>query len=210
MKKVITERDVIESYKTGSKNIAVNSNDIITPLAKEKINDLGIKITTESGKPVRIGSFKVSKIAIGSDHTGFNLKEFLKKILADKSVEIIDVGTNSEDSCDYPDFALSVAYKVTAGEADCGIILDATGIPSAITANKIPGIRAATCYNEFTAWSARNHNNANILVMGAKTLGDESAKSILDKWLTTDFEGGRHQRRLDKITRIEDKLFNKK
>ena len=113
-----------------------------------------------------------------------------------------------EKSCDYPDFAEAVSEKVQLGKVDCGLIIDATGIPSAITANKLEGIRAATCYNEFSAKSARSHNDANVLVLGAKTLGEETIKSIVDVWLNTSFEGGRHQRRLDKITGIERKYKN--
>ena len=104
--------------------------------------------------------------------------------------------------------SVPTAKKVKERSVDWGIIIDATGIPSAITANKLKGIRAATCYNEFSARSAREHNNANILVIGAKAIGEETAKSILDAWLTTNFGGGRHQRRLDKITQIENDRDN--
>ncbi len=123
--------------------------------------------------------------------------------MKEQGYEIIDVGTFDESSCDYPDFALKVAEEVFRGNVYFGIILDATGIPSSITANKINGIRAATCYNEFSARSAREHNNANIIVLGAKTLGDETVKSILQVWLNSSFLGERHQKRLDKITDIE-------
>ncbi|MDP3150168.1 MAG: ribose 5-phosphate isomerase B [Ignavibacteria bacterium] len=143
-------------------------------------------------------------VVLGCDHTGLTVKNLLIKILIEKGFKIQDVGTFDEVSCDYPDFAYAAAKKVKSGEADFGIIVDATGIPSAITANKIKGIRAATCYNEFSAKSAREHNNANILVVGAKALGEETIKGILETWLTTKFGGGRHQKRLDKITEIEN------
>ncbi|KAB2838340.1 MAG: ribose 5-phosphate isomerase B [Melioribacteraceae bacterium] len=149
-----------------------------------------------------------NRIAIGGDHTGYEIKEVLKKFLKDKNFDVIDVGTNSKESCDYPDFAIAVAKKVAIKEARFGILIDATGIPSAITANKFPGIRAATCYNEFSAKSAREHNNANIIVLGAKTLGEETIKSILDTWLKTGFAGERHQKRLNKISDVE-KYFMK-
>ncbi|MCW8850073.1 MAG: RpiB/LacA/LacB family sugar-phosphate isomerase, partial [Melioribacteraceae bacterium] len=131
----------------------------------------------------------------------------ISKILKDQGYEIIDVGTFDEASCDYPDFAIKVSQLVTSGEVYFGIILDATGIPSSITANKVSKIRAATCYNEFSARSAREHNNANVLVMGAKTLGEETIKSILYVWLNSEFLGDRHQRRLDKITELENKKY---
>lgn len=209
MKKVITEKEVRKVYNAGSSTISINPGDIITPLARDTIKELGM--TNSKSSETKSQDFpRTNKVAVGSDHTGYKLKEILKNELSKKSFYVIDVGTNNEDSCDYPDFALSTAYKVISGEADFGIVLDATGIPSAITANKVPGIRAATCYNEFSAWSARNHNNANLLVVGAKTIGEEAAKAILRKWLETNFEGGRHQKRLDKITRIEEKFFSKK
>ena len=116
---------------------------------------------------------------------------------------VTDVGTYDEKSCDYPDFAFAVAAKVKEGSVDFGIIIDATGNPSAITANKLAGIRAANCFNEFTAKSAREHNNANVLTIGAKSIGEETAKSVLDAWLSTGFGGERHQRRLNKISEIE-------
>jgi len=150
----------------------------------------------------------VRRIAIGSDHTGFRIKNVISKILSEKGYEIIDVGTYDEKSCDYPDFAFAVARKVRENEVKFGIIIDATGIPSSITANKLKGIRAATCYNEFSTSSAREHNNANILVLGAKSLGEETIKSILETWLNTKFGGGRHQRRLNKITEIENNNFS--
>lgn len=213
IKNVISERTIIDRVKDGKNTIIVSSGDIITPLAMDKIKSLGISITSEEEKTIPTQGLNrtsfspnSNKIVVGSDHTGYKLKSLLKKYLTDKSFEVIDVGTNNEESCDYPDFAFEVAKKVQSGEAKFGIIIDATGIPSAITANKIPTIRAATCYNEFSAKSARRHNNANIIVLGAKTLGEESVKSILDVWLNNDFEGGRHQRRLDKITEIENKF----
>ncbi len=207
MKKVITEIDVVNLYRSGSSSIKVDRNTLLTPAAKDKLNDLKIKIinsdSEETQKEKTNNWITKKKVAIGSDHTGYQIKELLKRILVDNGFNIVDVGTSSEDSCDYPDYAKAVAVNVYDNSVDFGIIIDATGIPSAITANKIKGIRAATCYNEFSAWSARAHNNANILVVGAKTLGEETIKSILNKFIDTNFEGGRHQRRLDKITLIE-------
>ncbi|MBA4405779.1 ribose 5-phosphate isomerase B [bacterium] len=149
------------------------------------------------------------KICIGSDHTGVKMKKILHDYLKQKGFELIDIGAFTEDAVDYPDIAYKVANSVVIGEVKFGIIIDATGIPSAITANKIPGIRAATCYNEFTAKSSREHNDANILVVGARALGEETIKSIADVWLSSKFLGDRHQKRLDKIKAIEEK-FSKK
>jgi len=125
------------------------------------------------------------------------------KYLNKQDYSITDVGTYDDSSCDYPDFAIKVGKLIQSGEVNFGILLDATGIPSAITANKLKGIRAATCYNEFSARSAREHNNANIIVLGAKSLGEESIKSIINVWLNSEFLGDRHQRRLDKISQLE-------
>jgi len=211
MKKIITEAEVVLSFKSGGKILSIGEKDIITPLAKDKIKELGItiikKVISDSievlpRQTLSSTQFK-NTVVLGSDHTGFLVKSVLAKILTEKGFTIQDVGTFDEASCDYPDYAFAAAKKVKSGEADFGILVDATGIPSAITANKIKGIRAATCYNEFTAKSAREHNNANILVLGAKALGEETIKSILEIWLVTKFGGARHQRRLDKITEIE-------
>jgi ribose 5-phosphate isomerase B len=217
MKRLFTEKDIIYLINQGSSTIIAGKNDIFTPSAMDRIKEykLSIKFVedTELHKEIIDSSINVGKskkIAIGSDHTGFHMKSILSKYLTDKGYKIYDVGTFSEESCDYPDLADEVAKKVSEKEVEFGIMIDATGIPSSITANKIAGIRAATCYNEFTAESARKHNNSNVLVLGAKALGEETLKRIIDKWLETSFEGGRHQRRLDKITSIEKRtILNK-
>jgi ribose 5-phosphate isomerase B len=209
MKKVFTEKDIVNA-SLDDKIILISKDDILTPSAKDKIKELGLRIVNkdaaeniQSSDQQLAKSIKLNQVVIGSDHTGFKIKNLLSKHLTDKSIQVVDVGTYDEKSCDYPDYAHAVAKKIQAKEADFGILIDATGIPSAITANKLDGIRAATCYNEFSARSAREHNDANILVLGAKTLGEESIKSIVEVWLNTRFGGGRHQRRLDKISFIE-------
>ncbi len=214
-----TEQEILRLFNRGVREITVTEHDIITPAARDKIKSLGIEVVTKTTKRDsevnQAPKFKAfenkinNTIAIGSDHTGFKLKSVISDYLKAKGFEIIDVGTYSEESCDYPDFALKVAQRIERGEAPFGIMLDATGIPSAITANKVPGIRAATCYNEFSAKSARQHNDANMIVLGAKTLGEETVKSILDVFFSNDFLGDRHKRRLDKITAIEGR-YNKK
>ncbi len=142
------------------------------------------------------------KIYIGSDHAALGLKETLIKFIKDKGFEIEDLGTHSEDSCDYPDYALKVAKKVAQEDAR-GILICGTGIGMSIAANKVKGIRAALVHNDVTAGMSRQHNNANILCIGART-NDESNAILMTKiWLETDFEGDRHQRRLSIITDYE-------
>ena len=208
MNKLITEEAVAKAIKRGSKVIVAEKDSIITPLALDMIRSKKLTIIEKENQDYSSSSsvnYPFQKIALGSDHTGFKAKNILIKYLTEKSYHVYDLGTMDEKSCDYPDFAEAVSEKVQQGKVDCGFIIDATGIPSAITANKLEGIRAATCYNEFSAKSARSHNDSNVLVLGAKTLGEETIKSIVDVWLNTSFEGGRHQRRLDKITGIERK-----
>jgi len=211
MKKLITEEDVKAIAKQGS-NVIVKSDDcIITPLALDRIRNSKMVIleknafSPEQYLKTNPDQSAKKRIAIGSDHTGFRIKNLLVKYLSEKGYKLQDFGTFDEKSCDYPDFAKLVAASVSHEENDYGILVDATGIPSAITANKIKSIRAATCYNAFSAKSSRSHNNANILAIGAKSLGEETIKMIVDVWLTTEFEGGRHQKRLDKISDIESK-----
>ncbi len=144
------------------------------------------------------------RIALACDHGGFRLKEVIKKYLESKGIEFIDYGTFNEDSVDYPDFALKAAKGIVNGEADRGIFICGTGIGISIAANKVPGIRAALCYNLFAAEMSRRHNDANVLALGGRVIGDELAKAIVDTWLKTPFEGGRHERRIKKIEEIEN------
>lgn len=143
------------------------------------------------------------KIAIGCDHGGFRLKEEIKKMLQDKNYNFQDFGTFSEDAVDYPDIALEVARAVRDGEFDRGILICGTGIGIGIAANKLAGIRAALCHDTFSARASREHNNANILTMGERVIGPGLASDIVKVWLETDFAGGRHQRRVQKIGDIE-------
>lgn len=142
-------------------------------------------------------------IAIGSDHAGFRGKEGLKASLVAAGHHVEDVGTLSEESCDYTDFAFGVAERVASGKAERGIILCGTGIGSAIAANKVPGIRAALVHDGFTAEMSRRHNNANVLVMGARVLAEDRIRDLAKAWLETPFDGGRHERRIGKIAEYE-------
>lgn len=139
------------------------------------------------------------KIAIGSDHGGFEYKEQIVKHLKDNGFECFDVGTFSTESCDYPVIARKVTTKVISGEADRGILICGTGIGMSIVANKVQGIRAALCGDTFSARASRAHNNSNVLCLGERVIGINLAMDIVDIWLKSEFEGGRHQRRVDMI-----------
>lgn len=144
-------------------------------------------------------------IIIGSDHGGLSLKSALKSYLNRRGVQVVDAGTNSDASVDYPDFGQKVAEMVVAGEAELGILICGTGIGMSIAANKIPGIRAALVTDVFMARMSKEHNNANILVLGGRVLDEQIACNLVEAWLDAKFEGGRHQLRLDKITALEMK-----
>jgi len=144
------------------------------------------------------------KIALGADHAGFELKDHLARVLTDEGHEPHDHGTRSSESVDYPDFAAAVAQAVRGGDADLGILVCGTGIGVAIAANKVDGIRAATCNDLFTARMARAHNDANVLTLGARVVGVGVAEEIVRSFLSTQFEGGRHGRRLLKLHALED------
>ncbi|MEW6403281.1 MAG: ribose 5-phosphate isomerase B [Chloroflexota bacterium] len=142
-------------------------------------------------------------VALGADHGGFSLKETLKAHLQEQGFRIEDCGTYSPEAVDYPDFAYAVAKMVSQGEAWRGIIIDGAGIGSCMAANKVHGVRAAMCYDHATAVNSREHNDANVLTLGAGLIGPNLARQIVDAWLSTEFGGGRHARRVDKIMAIE-------
>lgn len=143
------------------------------------------------------------KIVVGSDHGAVHLKEEVKKVLQEMGAEIEDVGTHGTEAVDYPDIAGLVAGRVARGEAERGVILCGTGIGISIAANKIKGIRAALCHDVFSAKMSREHNDANILAMGERVIGFGLAREIVKAWMTTEFAGGRHARRVDKISALE-------
>ena len=143
------------------------------------------------------------RVAVGSDHAGFKPKQRAIETLRELDAEVDDVGTHSEASCDYPDYALEVAQRVSRGEADLGVLICGTGIGMCMTANKVPGVRAATVHNEFTCEMARRHNDANVLCLGARILDDGQVQALVSQFLRTPFEGGRHSRRVKKITNLD-------
>lgn len=142
------------------------------------------------------------KIITGSDHGGYNLKRIINEHMAAKGHQVMNAGTDTGDSCDYSHYALIVARSVAAGEYDRGILVCGTGLGMSMAANRIGGIRAALCLNEYMARMARAHNNANILCLGERTTGDQLALSIVDAWLEAEFEGGRHERRINLFDRV--------
>ena len=144
-------------------------------------------------------------IALGCDHGGFELKQEIKKHLDQQNIEYIDYGCDSQEAVDYPVYAKKVARAIQNGECEKGILICGTGLGISLAANKVKGIRAAVCSEPFTAKMARVHNNCNILAFGARVVGAELAKMIVETWLDAEFEGGRHQRRVDLITAIEEK-----
>lgn len=144
-------------------------------------------------------------VAIGADHGGYSMKEMLKAFLQEQGYAVVDCGTNSNEAVDYPDFARSVALKVSSGEVWRGIMIDGAGIGSCMAANKVHGVRAAMCYDFATAQNSREHNNANLLTLGAGLIGPNLAKQIVLTFLQTEFGGGRHSPRVDKIMEIEEK-----
>ncbi len=143
------------------------------------------------------------RIALGADHAGYLLKDHIRQYIVERGHSVIDEGTNTSDSVDYPDYAVKVAEDVAAGRAERGILVCGSGIGMAITANKVPGIRAANICSEYEAQMSREHNNLNVLTLGARILNEGAAEHIVQIWLDTPFSGGRHSGRLEKIHEIE-------
>jgi ribose 5-phosphate isomerase B len=141
----------------------------------------------------------MEKILIGSDHAGFSLKTFLKEVMEQDGLQVVDVGCAADISCDYPDYARLLCERIQSGEADRGVLICGTGLGMSMAANRFRGIRAALCTSEYQARMSRAHNDANVLIIGGRVTGVEVALSILRSWLETSFEGGRHQRRIDRI-----------
>lgn len=147
------------------------------------------------------------KIAIGSDHGGYELKEFIKEYFDNNNIEYVDYGTEKGESVDYPEYGHKVAFAIKNNECDRGIVICGTGIGISISANKVPGIRCALCGDSYSARMSREHNNANILALGARVTGKDLALEIVKTWLKSEFEGGRHERRVNKISDIESKYI---
>lgn len=197
-KSLITEDD-LRGLEPGAK-LRVSENVKFTALAQDIINDLKIELVK---KQARKSGAKVRSVAIGSDHGGFKMKEQLKFYLADLGLNIRDFGTESEDAVDYPDFAHAVAKSVSGKQVDIGIIIDGAGIGSAMTANKVPNVRAAQCYSVALAKNSREHNGANVLTLGAGQNSFDEVKKIVDAFISTEISEERHKKRVGKIEAIE-------
>ncbi len=146
-----------------------------------------------------------ARIAIGADHGGYALKQKLLAHLGDQGIEVVDCGTSGSEAVDYPDFAHEVARRVSMGECSLGIVIDGAGIGSSMVANKVPGVRAALCYDISSARNSREHNHANVLTLGAGLVGESLARQIVDTWIATPWGGGRHARRAAMIDQVEKK-----
>ncbi len=202
MKKIVTQEDIRKAAK-GTKVVLIKKETLLTPLARDMAAELGVRI--EEDRSVSIDQdkftdiFPVKVVAVASDHGGFEMKKWLIPYLHKLGYIAHDLGTFSAEACDYPDFAFKAAETVSAGKADRAIIIDSVGIGSAMAANRIPGILAAKCNNTFEAASAREHNYANVLTLGAKIIGSEMAKSIVKIFLETPGGAERHKKRIEKI-----------
>lgn len=208
-RRVVSEEAVKDAAKRGEQSIPVDGNTVVTPLARDTARQLAISFVERAEEIAKSAPAAgvVRKVAVGSDHGGFVLKEKLKPLIQGLGLEVVDKGTFSTDSVDYPDFAHAVAEAVANGSCERGIVIDGAGIGSAMAANKVPGIRAAVCWDISSAINSRQHNDANVLSLGARLLGDGVVEQIVRLWLTLPFEGGRHQGRVDKITSIEKKYL---
>ncbi len=198
MKPVITASDV-----PASGDLRVSIGSIVTAAARETAAARGVRILELPEDEVAVLAPPERTVALGADHGGFRLKERLKPVLEELGLAVRDVGVWEEKPVDYPDTALAVAELVAAGAARRGIAIDAAGIGSAMAANKVPGIRAALCYDKASARNSREHNDSNILTLGARLLTESQAEEVLRTWLATPFAGGRHQARVQKIVAIE-------
>jgi len=201
---VLTVSDV-EAIGEG-REIVVSHGTIVTALARDEAARRNITIKVEGVAPTAPAGVTSSRVvALGADHGGFDLKEQLKEYLREWGYTALDLGTSSREAVDYPDFAEAVANAVVRGDAWRGIVIDSAGIGSSIAANKVPGARAALCYDRVTARNSREHNDANIISLGAKLIAPEVAREIVAAWLEMPFAGGRHQKRVDKIIGIENR-----
>jgi ribose 5-phosphate isomerase B len=203
VKQVIIAADV-----PASGELKVAAGTIVTPSARDLARDRGVKIVEVPADQIDHSAPPEKSIAIGSDHGGFELKEKLKPIFEEFELHIKDVGVHEQKPVDYPDIAREVAEIVARGEALRGVIIDGAGIGSSIVANKFPGIRAALCYDKASARNSREHNDSNVLTLGARLLTSTQAEDVLRVWLTTPFAGGRHAARVLKITEIEKATRN--
>ena len=200
MRRVLTYQDI---PLTGELQAPIGT--VITPSARDVAAERGVKIVLLPADQIHTAAAPDKTVAIGADHGGFQLKEQLKPLLTELGLAIRDVGVTEEKPADYPDIAQQVAELVAAGAAARGVIVDGAGIGSAMAANKVPGVRAALCYDKASARNSREHNDSNVLTLGGRLLTRTQAEDVLRVWLGTAFGGGRHAARVAKITQIERK-----
>jgi ribose 5-phosphate isomerase B len=204
MRQIVTAADV-----PASGDLRVSPEAIVTASARETAAARGVRILEVPEDQVSLLAPPERTVAIGADHGGFRLKEALKPVLTELGLEVRDVGVYEEKPADYPDLALKVGELVASGAVSRGIVIDGAGIGSSMAANKIPGIRAALCYDKASARNSREHNDSNVLALGARLLTETQAEEVLRTWVSTRFAGGRHQARVDKIMAIERKFAKK-
>jgi ribose 5-phosphate isomerase B len=197
-KTVITETDVHDLAEGSRLRIAEGAR--LTPLAADIVRERHIELVR---RVPRRGSRETKMVAVGSDHGGYKMKEELKSFLTELGHRVHDHGTHNEDAVDYPDFAHAVARAVSEHQADVGIIIDGAGVGSAMTANKVPGVRAAACYSVAVARNSREHNDANVLTLGSSTITSAEMREIVKAWLSTEISEDRHRKRVAKIEAIE-------
>jgi ribose 5-phosphate isomerase B len=197
-KQLITEDD-LRGLDDGAR-VRIAENARFTPLAHDIVAEKRLELIR---KQPRQSSIQAKTVAIGADHGGFPVKEQLKQFLKDLGLQVRDFGTNSTDAVDYPDFAHAVAKAVGEGRVDVGVLVDGAGIGSAMAANKVPGVRAAACYNAALAKNSREHNGANVLTLGSGQNSIDEIKQIVEAWLSTEITEDRHKKRVNKIDTIE-------
>lgn len=208
-----SRRPVIDAQQVADSppgsTLALPPNAVITPLARDLALERRVTLSAEPATP-RVAASAEKSIAIGADHGGYALKELLKPLIASLGWQVVDCGTaDGQKAVDYPDFAYAVARLVAEGRVKWGIVVDGAGIGSCMTANKVPGVRAAMCYDLASAANSREHNHANVLTLGAGLIGPNLAQQIVKLWLETPFGPDRHARRVDKITQIEQRFVRK-
>lgn len=203
MKRVITAQDIPAG---GEMRIPLDS--IVTPSARETAASRGVRIVEVADEQLATPTVE-QIIAIGADHGGFRLKQRLIPILEEFGLTVRDVGVHEEKPADYPDIAFAAAELVSTGAAARAVLIDGAGIGSCMAANKVPGIRAALCYDKASARNSREHNDSNVLTLGARLLTESQAEEVLRTWLATPFAGGRHQARVQKIMDIEQRFLKK-
>ena len=210
---LISERTVLDALAAGRDTVPVPDGALVTAQAHDTARDRGVRLvpaaalTPPEAESSPLPSAPPKTLAVGCDHGGFPLKAPLVEHARSLGWTVTDLGTDSAESVDYPDFAFAVARSVQRGRTAHGLVIDGVGVGSAIVANKVPGVRAALCPDVFSAFNARAHNDANVLTLGSRTMGVESCKRILAEFLAVEFEGGRHGRRVDKIRDVEARFL---